>query len=172
MRSDNGPQFKSEEYMKFCELNGIKAVKTTPKWAQANGKVERQNSSLLKRLQIAQAEKQDSKREIRKYLASYRALTHPTTGRSPAELLFRRKLRGKLTDLSTHQQEDSEIRDHDAELKAKSKLTADLRHGAKPSTISVGDEVLIQQEKKNKFTTNFNDTLHTVVHKDSYQVTV
>lgn len=36
-RSDQGPQFKSEQFSMFCESNGIKHLRTTPKWAQANG---------------------------------------------------------------------------------------------------------------------------------------
>lgn len=55
-KSDNGPPFRSDLFREYCENNGIKHVRTTPKWAQANGEVERQNSSLMKRIKIAQAE--------------------------------------------------------------------------------------------------------------------
>ncbi|KAF7709013.1 hypothetical protein HF521_018070, partial [Silurus meridionalis] len=91
-RSDQGPQFKSEQFTVFCESNGIKHQRTTPKWAQANGEVERQNSSIMKRIQIAQAEGLDWKKELRKYVSAYRSIEHPTTGKSPAELLFNRKI--------------------------------------------------------------------------------
>ena len=40
----------SESTWKRTELN------TTPLWPQANGEIERQNRSILKRLRIAQAE--------------------------------------------------------------------------------------------------------------------
>ena len=79
---------------------GIRHHKVTAKWPQANGKVEGQNSSLLKRLQIASAEKKTWKTELNIYLAAYRALPHPTTDVSPAELLFGRKIRTKLTEPS------------------------------------------------------------------------
>jgi len=62
------------------------------KHPQANGEVERQNQPLLKRIQIAHAEKKDWKKELNTYLAAYRSLPHPTTGVSPAELLFGRKI--------------------------------------------------------------------------------
>ena len=55
LRSDNGPQFKSDEFRDYCAEKGIVHLKTTPKWAQANGEVERQNSSLMKRIRIAQS---------------------------------------------------------------------------------------------------------------------
>ncbi len=73
-------------------------MKTTPRWAEANGEVERQNASILKRIQIAQAEGLDWRKELRKYVAIYRAIDHNMTGKSPVELHFNRKIRGKLPD--------------------------------------------------------------------------
>ena len=66
--SDNGPQFISETFSKYLAKNGIEHRKVTPLWPQANGEVKRQNQSLLKRMQIAQAEQKDWKPEIRAYL--------------------------------------------------------------------------------------------------------
>ena len=63
IKSDNGPQFRSEEFQEYCKQNGIVHLKTAPKWPQANGEVERQNSSLMKRIRIAQAERLDWKKE-------------------------------------------------------------------------------------------------------------
>ena len=91
LTSDNGPQVR--EYM---EQQGIRHHRVTAKWPQANGEVERQNSSLLKRLQIAHAEKTAWKKELNVYLAAYRSLPHSTTGVSLAELLFGRKIPTKL----------------------------------------------------------------------------
>ena len=54
--SDNGPQFRSEEFEHYLVDNGILHRKVTPQWAQANGEVERQNRSLLESMRIAQAE--------------------------------------------------------------------------------------------------------------------
>ncbi len=42
IRSDCGPQFKSYQFQMFCQENGIHHIKTTPKWAKANGELERQ----------------------------------------------------------------------------------------------------------------------------------
>ncbi|KAJ8366291.1 hypothetical protein AAFF_G00363010 [Aldrovandia affinis] len=171
LRSDQGPQFKSEEFSNYCESNGIKHVKTTPRWAQANGEVERQNASLLKRIRIAESEGLDWKRELRKYVTVYRSIDHATTGKSPAELLFNRKMRGKLPDISTAQA-DLEVRDRDAEQKGKSKIYADERRGAKYSDVDICDTVLVKQEKTDKLTTPFNTTPHKVVGKAGSQVVV
>lgn len=71
IKSDNGPQFRSEEFQEYCKQNGIVHLTTTPKWPQANGEVERQNSSLMKRIRIAQAERLDWKKELRRYVTKY-----------------------------------------------------------------------------------------------------
>ena len=63
------------------------------------GKVERQNRSLLKATKIAQVEKKEWKREMLKFLLAYRSTSHSTTGVSPAELLFGRKIRTNLPEL-------------------------------------------------------------------------
>lgn len=170
-RSDNGPQFKSEQFKLFCEENGITHVKTTPKYAQANGEVERQNASLMKRIRIAQSDGLDWKKELRKYVTVYRGITHTTTGKSPAELLFNRKIRGKLPELiETHT--DQEVCDRDSEQKAKSKVYADTTRGARHSEVSVGDTVLVRQDKTDKLTTTFNATPHKIISKTGNKVVV
>lgn len=171
LKSDHGPQFKSDEFRDYCAEKGIEHLKTTPKWAQANGEVERQNSSLMKRIRIAQSAGLDWQKELRRYVTVYRSIAHSTTGKSPAELLFNRKMRGKLPELHPTFI-DFEVRDRDAEQKQQHKLYADDRRNAEYSEVAVGDKVLLKQEKVDKFSTNFNKTPHTVVHKHGNQVTV
>ena len=152
LKTDNGSQFTSLEFHKFCEENGIEHLRTTPKWAQANGEVEWQNRSLEKRLSIAQAQHQDWRAELRKYLRQYRSIPHTPTGRSPAELLFRRKLRGKIPETDVVLQElredidmcDQDTRDRDAEIKAETKIYTDAKLLAKPSEITISDHILVQ----------------------------
>ena len=55
--TDNGPQFISEDLRKFVEEECIEHRRVTPLWPQANGEVERQNRSLLKKIKIAQIKK-------------------------------------------------------------------------------------------------------------------
>ena len=142
------------------------------RYAPANGEVERQNRSLLKRLQIAQAEKSDWKLELRKYIMAYTSIPHNTTGKSPAELLFRRKFRTKLPDLSNYdiQVYDQDVRDRDYESKSASKAYIDNRRGAQYSDVNVGDSVLVQQDKRDKLTTKFNPTPHVIVSKQGNSV--
>ena len=164
LTSDNGPQFIATEFTESMEQRGIRHHKVTAKWPQANGEVERQNSSLLKRLQIAHAEKKNWKKELNVYLAAYRSLPHPTTSVSPAELLFGRKIRTKLPELSDVHVEQG-VRDRDSEQKSKSKMYADTERGARYSKVLPGDRVLVQQERKDKLSTRFNPSPYTVVNK-------
>ena len=82
-------------------------------WPQANGEIERQNWSLLKRMQIAQVEREDWKKAVLTYLVAYRNTPHPSTGVCPAELLFRGKLRTKWPELRKVAKLDEEVRDRD-----------------------------------------------------------
>ena len=172
IKSDNGPQFKSSEFREYCEQQGIIHHKVTAKWAQANGEVERQNRSLLKRLQIAQAENKPWRAELRKYLTAYRSIPHGTTGRSPAELLFNRKFRGKIPDLSIDHAYDHELHDRDAEQKAKTKDYADTQHRASHSNVEAGDEVLVKQDKTNKLSTAFNPNPFKVISKSGNSLVI
>jgi hypothetical protein len=56
LKSDNGPQFVSAEFREYCQTNGITHNRVTARNAQANGEVERQKASLMKRIRIAHAE--------------------------------------------------------------------------------------------------------------------
>ena len=99
IRTDNGPQFVSGEFREFLKEYGIFHRKTTPSWPQANVEIERQNSSLLKRLKIAQVEKRNWKDELLTYLMMYRSTPHTVTGVSPSKMLYGRTIRTKLLEL-------------------------------------------------------------------------
>ena len=72
-------------------------------------------------MRIAQAEGKQWKEEVRKYLIAYRSTPHTTTGVSPAELLFGRKIRIKLPEFRKDNVA-SEVRDRDSEMKAKARI--------------------------------------------------
>ena len=131
------------------EENGIAHTRTTSLWPQANGEIERQNRSILKRLRIAQAEGRNWKSEIDNFLVIYRSTPHSTTGVSPAQLLLGRRIRTKLPHLQEFSIED-EVRDRDNERKEKEKVYADCQRTARESEIPEGDKVLLKQEKETK----------------------
>ena len=173
LKTDNGPQFISKEFEDFLKENGIQHRTSTPLWPQANGEVERQNRSLLKVLKIAQAEKKDMKKELRKFLIAYRTTPHSSTGTTPAKLLFNREIRSKVPELrELYSAEDSEARDKDMELKQKRTDYADIRRSARESDIQPGDKVLLKQKKENKLSTEFQSVPHEVTSKRGNEITV
>ena len=97
-------------------------------------------------------------------MASYRSLPHPTTGVSPAKLLFERKIRTRLPELRDVHAE-LEVRDRDNKQKNKGNMYADNKRKACYSDILPGDKVLVQEERQNKFSTRFNPVPFTVVRK-------
>lgn len=170
--SDNGPNLVSEKFEAYMTENGIKHRRVTARYAQANGEVERQNRSILKRLQLAQAEGKDWRRELVRYMAAYRTTPHQTTGQTPAFLLMGRHPRTKLPELSQPVLGDEETRDRDQLMKFKSKQYADAARNAKMSEVEQGDLVLMKQDKKNKLTTTFEPHLYKVKNKKGNQVVV
>ena len=170
--SDNGPNLVSEKFEAFLKENGIKHRRVTTRWAQANGEVERQNRSILKRLQLAHAEGKDWRRELVRYMAVYRTTPHQTTGQTPAFLLMGQYPRTKLPELSQPTHSDEEPRDRDQLMKFKSKQYADASRNAKMSEVKQGDLVLMKQDKKNKLSTTFEPQLYKVKEKKGNQVVV
>ena len=170
--TDNGPQFISQEFQRFVEGNCIDHRKVTPLWPQANGEVERQNRSLLKRIKIAQIEKKDWRKEIEAFLNMHRTTPHSTTGISPAELIFRRKLRTRIPGIEEFQVDDQEVRDRDKEEKERGRLYADEKRGARVSDVKEGDKVLLKQEKKDKLTPTFRPEPFHVLEKAGNSVVV
>ncbi len=169
--SDNGSQFVAAEFRDYMMEIGVEHRRVTPLWPQANGEVERQNRSLLKRLRIAQAEKKDWRKAVREYLLAYRSTPHTTTGVSPAELMFGRTIRTKLPELRV-ERPDEEMRDRDMEHKEKSRLYTDAKRRAEECELQPGDAVLLRQDKKNKLSTNYESEPYEVVQRQGNSVVI
>jgi len=67
-KTDNATNFVSRSFEEFLATYGVAHITSPPLWPQANGEVERQNRSLLKRLKIAQLEGEDAEIALAKYL--------------------------------------------------------------------------------------------------------
>ncbi|XP_031574959.1 uncharacterized protein K02A2.6-like [Actinia tenebrosa] len=173
IKTDNGPQFVAETFETYLKQNGIEHRRSTPYWPQANGEVERQNRSLLKAMKIAKSQGKDWRQEINTYLLAYRTTPHSTTGTSPAELMFGRKIHSKIPDIRRINSETyQEVRDKDAEMKQKNKDYVDVKRHAKESSIKVGDKILLEQTKQNKLSTNYEPVPYEVTGKFGNQVVV
>lgn len=172
--TDNGPQFVSDEFSQFLREQGVEQHFTTPLWPQANGEVERQNRTIMKAIRAAQTENKDWKGELNTFLLAYRSTPHQVTGVSPAELLFGRKLRTKLPEIrkETKAELNEAIRDRESLKKELGKQYTDSHRHAKESNTKVGDEVLLQQRRRDKFSTHFEPDPYKIVEKTGSQVTV
>ena len=139
--TDGGPPYSGHEFERYCQRMGVEHHTTTPEDAQANGFAEAFVKILVKLVHTAIVEKRDPRKMVSSYLMAYRATPHKVTGRSPAELLFNRKIRTKLPGLKVKQEGeiDREVRERHQSEKEKQKAYADERRKAKTKVVKPGD---------------------------------
>ena len=93
LRSDNGPQFSSQEMAEFTSSYGIRHVTSSPYFPQSNGMAERFVQTAKQLL------KQSSDLDIA--LLHYRATPLPWCNRSPSELLMGRCVRTTVPQINS-----------------------------------------------------------------------
>ena len=91
--SDNGPCFISQEFQDFCKNIGVRHITTAVYKPSTNGLAEKMVQTLKKALRTSKSALQDT---LDRFLFNYRLTPHSTTGVSPAELMFGRRLRSRL----------------------------------------------------------------------------
>lgn len=172
---DNAKQFIGKEFEEYCKTRGIALNHSAPYWPQENGLVERQNRSLLKRLQISHALGRNWRKDLNDYLVMYYTTPHSSTGKTPTELCYGRTIRSKLPCLEDIETipPSSDYRDQDYLQKKQGKEREDIRRRAEDSCIESGDTVLMQNLlPKNKLSTTFNKTKYTVVSRSGHKATI
>ncbi|KAJ8942230.1 hypothetical protein NQ314_010130 [Rhamnusium bicolor] len=175
IRSDNGRQFVSQEFKKFCTENNIEVIHTPPYWPQANGQVKNMNRSILKRLKICHASGLDYKSELQKFILMYNVTPQGTTGKSPSELLFNRNIRDKIPSIIDLMAEtgDEEARDNDIINKQKGKEKEDRTRNAKEADIKPGDKVLVENMIiPHKLTPRYDKNEYEVLQMQGNEVTL
>ena len=155
--------FNGDEFRQFAEHMGFKHRRNTSLWPRANSEWERFMRSIGKAICAANTGHRRRKQEIHTFLRNYRATPHGTTGMSPAELLFGRKINTKLPNLTNKTNNDNNVRVNDTKRKQKMKEYFDLRRNTKP--------VDLKQEKKNKLSTSFNTEPMTIKNKKGNMIT-
>lgn len=167
IKSDNGPQFISETYVAFLQEYGIKAKHVTPYWPQANGGVERMNRAFMKALRAANVENENWRNGLTSFLMNYRSTPHFSTGVTPAELMFGRKIRTKLPQISLAAEDNihEKAKLRDEHIKEKAKTYTDYKRKASVCELKEGDRVLLKYSIRNKA-----DKLSPRFEKDPYRV--
>jgi hypothetical protein len=164
--SDRGSQFVSDLMKEVNRLLSIKSLTTTPYHPSCNGLVERFNSTLKKILKklCSDCPKQWD-RYLPAVLYAYRSVPQESTGFTPFELLYGRKIKGPMEllkaywvqeelhsdvktmykyvlDLKTRLEETCELAHQELQKSSmKQKLHYDKR--TKPRSLKVGEQVLL-----------------------------
>ncbi len=92
--TDNGRQFVSDDFEKFCKINGIKHTTSAVYHPRSNGEAERFVRTFKTAMKADDVKDVNMRAVV--FLFNYRTTPHSTTGSSPAELLQGRKLRTAL----------------------------------------------------------------------------
>ena len=138
--SDNGPQFRSEDFARFLKLNGVKYVRVAPYHAASNGLAERMVQSFKAHMKICKSSKLSVPQRIANFLLTYQSTRHPTTGSTPTKLFLGRELRTRLTLLP--QSSGEKVMDSQAKQKATHDVHAKFRE------FYPGDRILIRDLRK------------------------
>ena len=93
IRSDNGPQYRSE-FDDFCSKHSIIHENSSPHFPQSNGLAE----SCVKNMKFLMKKCNENQKEFSSRLLEFRN-TPNVSGKSPAQMFFGRRLRGKLPHL-------------------------------------------------------------------------
>lgn len=124
VRSDNGPQFSSQEFTQFAQKYNFKHITSSPHFPASNGQAERAVQTVKKLLK-------DAKDPFLALLA-YRATPLPWCKRSPAELLMGRNIRSTLpvhnSSLLPEWSYIKEFQQANEKLKQQQKSDYDRRH--------------------------------------------
>jgi len=124
VRSDNGPQYSSQEFAKFADSYGFKHLTSSPLYPQSNGQVERMVRTIKNMLERSN--------DPFVALLSYRATPLPWCNLSPAELSMGRKIRTSVPQTNKHLMPEwtylTDFRKKSAQFKKKQKENFDNRH--------------------------------------------
>lgn len=95
--SDNGRQFVSEEFQKFCKQNAIKHITSAPYKPQSNGAAERAvktfKGGIAKAINDEKNRKYSMDSVISRFLFTYRSSIHRSTGETPYKRAFGREMK-------------------------------------------------------------------------------
>ena len=145
---NTGPSHPLQKYFKAMNIEH-KTTRAADD-PEANGMCEAWMRHLKKVWHTSYIENRDPVIELNKHLRQVRATPHPTTGISPAELLFNRNYRTKLPDMRANpaagRLDIVQAREKDMQNKARMKKYKDAKKHVKQHEIVKGDQVIIERK--------------------------
>ncbi|CAK9300119.1 unnamed protein product [Gordionus sp. m RMFG-2023] len=105
--TDNGTNFTSKDFEKFCNNFGIKHVLTSAYHQQSNGQVERMVRTF--KTHMKRNIKIDLDIALGKFLFNYRNTRNDTTGVTPSQRLFNQDIRIKWDILKPLEEKENKI---------------------------------------------------------------
>ena len=120
--SDNGPSLVSQEFEEFMKMNGIRHITVSPYHPSSNGLAENFVKTFKQAMMKTKGGEMQEK--VDKFLFRYRITPHSTTGKSPTELLLKRKVRtvfdllspDELTRNFVQKKQEAQKRNHDPKI--------------------------------------------------------
>lgn len=145
--SDNGPNLVSKDLQRFFNKNGIKRLTSPPFSPKSNGQAEICVKTVKTKLKAAlESSNERISVLLARFLLNYRNSVHSTTGKSPAELVFGRKLRTKL-DLLREIPLKATVSQEQAIENMEKKNEKLMERGMKKD-LNVGEEVMVRDYRR------------------------
>jgi transposase InsO family protein len=110
IKSDNGPQYVSDEFISFAKLYGITQITSSPRYPQSNGAAERA---------VALAKKILGSEDPNLAILAYRS-SKTSTGYTPNEIMLGRQVR---TNLPTRDSALRDVKPSDSDIKLANQQT-------------------------------------------------
>ena len=179
-RSDGGSPFSSGAFKAFMNESGAFHHTNTPLHPQSLGELERLNSVIDKAYQRSQIEDKSRWKEIIiNAIKSYRMTPHPVLGKSPYEIVFKKKMNaGVVSSVPEIFDEMDSARKMELSVSEKlylSKLERKKRfeqgHNVKPHQLRVGDKVWVLLKMDSKTKKRYEKDLHQIVSINYSKIT-
>ncbi|XP_061711484.1 uncharacterized protein K02A2.6-like [Cydia pomonella] len=151
--SDNATCFLSDEFRAFCAANGISHITSPAYHAASNGQAESYVKVAKKGIRsclMFSTNQRKVDENLCKYLFDYRNSVHVTTGTSPAQILFGRKLRSRWDLLYSPPLSPSSSHTHVKTVERKQCSQSKSFGGKKRPFFKPGDYVMYKKNYGNK----------------------
>lgn len=142
--SDNGTQFTSDEFRKYCEFYQINHIRSSPYHPSSNGQAERFVDTFKRSINKLEGEGSLDENIIT-YLRTYRPTPNTESNKSPSEILFNRKIRNIFSFI---QPKTYSTPQHNSKMEQQ----YNLKHGTTQRSFQINDKIYVQIHKQNTWT--------------------